>query len=329
MALSDAAPTRPRAAWMRALRLVVSAGLLAVLVSKIDFEDLVPGKRSLPGALAFLVAGIVLMAGSIVLAAWRWQKVLEALGATVPLRRLASHYFAGQFVGNVLPSTIGGDVLRVSRLAGDVGARDTALASVVIERLTGFVALPLLILLGFLARPDLFGETNSWMALVCGAGTIVILGLILVVAGHPNLAGRFKDHENWMRYVGMVHVGVDRLRRTPRGAAEVLGAAVVYQLVVVAAVYCAVHTIGLTIPNAAVLAYVPAVAIAQVLPISVGGFGLREGMLALLFHPLGAETGSAVAVGLLWYAMMLIASLGGAPAFAIGHRRRVPVGGEA
>jgi len=103
----------------------------------------------------------------------------------------------------------------------------------------------------------------------------------------------------------------------------------VYQLVVVASVYCAVHTIGLTIPNAAVLAYVPAVAIAQVLPISVGGLGLREGLLALLFHPLGAETGQAVAVGLLWYAFMLLSSLPGAPAFAIGHRHRLPVGGEA
>ena len=107
-----------------------------------------------------------------------------------------------------------------------------------------------------------------------------------------------------------------------------LGAAVAYQLVVVSAVYCAAHTIGLTVPNAAVLAYVPAVAMAQVLPISVGGFGLREGMLVLLLHALGASTSQAVAVGLLWYAMMLIVSLAGAPAFAIGDRTPAPVGGE-
>jgi uncharacterized membrane protein YbhN (UPF0104 family) len=221
-------------------------------------------------------------------------------------------------------------VLRVSRVARDVGARDTAFASVVIERLTGFVALPLLVLAGFVARPDLFGKTNAWIALACAAGTVVILGLILFVAGHPSLAGRFKDHENWMRYIGAVHVGVDRLRRAPRDAVTVLGAAVAYQLVVVASVYCAVHTIGLlTVPNGAVLAYVPAVAIAQVLPISIGGLGLREGLLVLLFHPLGAETGQAVAVGLLWYALMLLSSLPGAPAFAIGHRHRVPAGGEA
>jgi uncharacterized protein (TIRG00374 family) len=323
MAVPDAGRTRSRAAWVRALRLVVSAGLLVVLVAKIDFEDLVPAHRSLPGALAFLVAGVALMMLSIVIAAWRWQRVLEAFDAPVPLRRLVSYYFAGQFVGNVLPSTIGGDVLRVARVSGDVSARDTAFASVVIERLTGFVSLPLLIALGFLADPSLASERNAWIALVCLAGTVTLLGVILILAGHPSLAGRFKEHENWMRYIGAVHVGVDRLRRSPRAAVATVWAAIVYQFVVVGAVYCAVHTVGLTIPNAAVLAYVPAVAMAQVLPISIGGFGLREGMLALLFHPLGASTGQAVAVGLLWYAMMLLASLPGAPAFAL-HRHPVP-----
>lgn len=326
MSLPEVAPARSRAGWIRVLRLVVSAGLLALLVSKIDFEDMIPANRSLPGTVAFLVAGIALMGASLVIASWRWQRVLDVFDVHVPLRRLVSHYFAGQFVGNVLPSTVGGDVLRVTRSTKDIGARDVAFASVVLERLTGFVALPFLILLGFLADPSLFSAPHAWIALLTGGVTVVFLVLLLVVAGHPNIAGRFTEHENWMRYIGAIHVGVDRLRRDPRDAAAVLVAAIAYQFVVVASVYCAVHTIGLTVPNAAVLAYVPAVAIAQVTPISIGGIGIREGMLALLFHPLGAETGQAVAVGLLWYAFMLIVSLGGAPAFAIGGRAPTPVG---
>jgi uncharacterized membrane protein YbhN (UPF0104 family) len=329
MSVPEVAPARSRAGWIRGLRFVVSAGLLALLVSKIDFADMVPQNRSLPGTLAFLLAGIALMGFSLVLAAWRWQRVLDVFDVHVPLRRLVSHYFAGQFVGNVLPSTVGGDVLRVTRSARDIGARDVAFASVVLERLTGFVALPLLLLLGFFADPDLFTAPNAWIALAIGGATVGVLVIIIVVAGHPNVAGRFTEHENWMRYIGAIHVGIDRLRRDPRDAAAALGAAVAYQLVVVGAVYCAVHTIGLTVPNAAVLAYVPAVAMAQVLPISVGGLGLREGMLALLLHPLGAETGQAVAVGLLWYAMMLIVSLGGAPSFAIGHQGPASASGDA
>ncbi|HSO95043.1 MAG TPA: lysylphosphatidylglycerol synthase transmembrane domain-containing protein [Acidimicrobiia bacterium] len=328
MSVPEVVPARPRSGWVRLLRLAVSAGLLAFLITKIDFEDMVPQNRSLPGTIAFLVTGILLMGFSLILAAWRWQRVLDVFDVHVPLRRLVSHYFAGQFVGNVLPSTVGGDVLRVTRTARDIGAPDVAFASVVLERLTGFVALPFLLFLGFVADPSLFTAPHAWIALLTGGATIAMLVVIIVVAGHPNVAGRFTEHENWMRYIGAIHVGIDRLRRDPRDAAAALGAAVAYQFVVVSAVYCAVHTVGLTVPNAAVLAYVPAVAMAQVLPISVGGFGLREGMLALLLHPLGAETSQAVAVGLLWYAMMLIVSLGGAPAFAIGDRTPAATGGE-
>jgi glycosyltransferase 2 family protein len=325
MAVSAATPARRdrpsgHRAWSRGIRPFLSIGLLAILVAKIDPGSLFPRDRSLPGTLAFFVAGLVLMGASFVLAALRWQRVLAVFDARVPLRRLCSHYLAGQFVGNVLPSTVGGDVLRVSRCTKDTGSAEVAFASVVIERLTGFFALPVLIVAGFLARRDLLAYGRSWIALAIAGVTLAFLGVVLMLAAHPQAAGRFKDHENWMRYIGIVHIGVDRLRRDPRDAAWALGAALAYQLCVIAAVYCAIHTIGISVPNGAVLAFVPAVAIAQVLPISLGGLGIREGTLALLLHPLGVATGRAVAVGLVWYAMTLLVSLVGAPAFAVGGR---------
>jgi uncharacterized membrane protein YbhN (UPF0104 family) len=123
-----------------------------------------------------------------------------------------------------------------------------------------------------------------------------------------------------MRFIGAVHVGIDRLRHQPRDALGVLGAAVVYQLSVVASLYCAVQALDISIPTAAVIAFIPAVAMGQTVPLSVSGFGVREGLLVLLLHPLGVSTSSAVALGLFWYGMMRIVSLLGAPAFAMGQR---------
>ncbi len=322
MAVSTTVPARRHGTWVKWARLAVTAVLMAVLLTKFDPGEFVPSDRSLPGTLAFLIAGIALMAFSFLAASWRWQRVLAVFGATVPLRTLLKHYLAGQFVGNALPSTVGGDVLRVSRSSLDTGSREIAFAAVVIERLTGFFALPMLTFLGFLIRPDLLEKGRSWIAVAIAVGALLILGVILLFAASPRLAGRFKDHENWMRYIGIVHVGIDRLRHDPRDAWAALGAALVYQMTVVASVYCAVHTIGLDkLPNAAVLAFVPAVAMVQVLPISIfGGLGVREGMLTLLLHPLGVPQGQAIAVGLLWYAMTLIVSLAAAPAFVMGHR---------
>lgn len=301
-------------------RLAISAGLLAVLITKIPAGSVRP-KNDHFGTLAFLVVGLLVTFAGFVLSAWRWQRVLAVFDARVPLRILLNHCLAGQFVGNVLPSTIGGDVLRVHRAARNTGTADVAFASVVIERLTGFVALPVLILSGFALRPSLVEEPRAWIALVIAVGTVAALAVILVVAASPRLAGRFAKHENWMRFIGAIHVGVDRIRKEPRRGVTALVAAFVYQLSVVVAVWCAVHTLGISVPNAAVLAYVPAVASAQVAPISLSGLGIREGLLVLLFTPLGVPTGKAIGIGLLWYGMTLVVSLLGAPAFAVGHRQ--------
>jgi uncharacterized membrane protein YbhN (UPF0104 family) len=322
MAVTETAPTR-RASWGMWIRILVSAVLLAVLVSKINFDSVLPRQRHL-STLYFLFAGLAFMGLGILLSAWRWQRVLAVFDTHVRLRTLTSHYFAGQFVGNLLPSTIGGDVLRVSRGAKSTGSAPVSFASVAIERLSGFVALPVLVVVGFILRPSLLDSDHAWIALAIAGGSLVALGIILVLAGSPRLAGRFAEHENWMRFIGAVHIGVDRLRHQPRMAFGVLGAAVIYQASLVAAVYCAVKTLDVSVPMAAIVAFIPAVAMAQVLPLSLGGLGVREGMLVVFLQPLGVSAGKAVAIGLLWYAMMLTVSLIGAPAFAMGHSHPKP-----
>ena len=326
MAVTDAALARRRHARLW-IRIAVSAGLFTILLTKIHFEDFVPEHHT-SGTWVFLVAGILLMAASFVVAAWRWQRVLAIFDTHVRLRTLTKHYLAGQFVGNLLPSTVGGDVLRVSRSSADTGNTTTAFAAVVLERLTGFVALPLLVLLGFAVNPSLLDIDRSSFAVAIALGTLVFLCIILFLAGHPKAAGRFAEHDNWMRAIGAVHVGVDRLRRDWRDAIVALFAALLYQITVVASVYCAFHVVDVRVPNGAVLAYVPAVAMAQVVPITIGGLGVREGLLAFFLHPLGVPTGRAVAIGLLWYGMTLLVSVIGAPAFAVGHKRREDAGAE-
>src|SRR5262245_22039339 len=113
MAVAEQVPARRRHARLW-LRLLVSAVLFAILLTKIHFDDFVPEVHT-SGTWVFLAAGILLMGLSFVLAAWRWQRVLAVFGHHVRLRTLTKHYLAGQFVGNLLPSTVGGDVLRVSR----------------------------------------------------------------------------------------------------------------------------------------------------------------------------------------------------------------------
>src|SRR5262249_18572982 len=123
--------------WKVMLRIAVAVALLGFLATKVENpEDLIPDEHH---ALTLALLGLALLTTfiGIVLSAWRWQRVLLLFDAHVPLRTLTGHYFAGQFVSNALPSTIGGDVLRVSRASTTVNSSTTAFASVALERLTG------------------------------------------------------------------------------------------------------------------------------------------------------------------------------------------------
>src|SRR6478609_2426966 len=114
------------------VRIIISAALLALLITKIPADDVQP-KDTHTGTLLFLAFGLLFTLAGFVLSAWRWQRTFAVFDVHVPLRTLLGHYLAGQFVGNVLPSTIGGDVLRVTRVAKTIGSTTTAFASVVLE----------------------------------------------------------------------------------------------------------------------------------------------------------------------------------------------------
>lgn len=317
-----------------AARLAVSAGMLAFLLWKINGSRhetgggkhaVLPRWSASTGGWLALAAALTLL--SVVVSAQRWRAVLEALDVTrVPsLGRLLSLYLAGLFVGNVLPSTVGGDVLRVTRLSNDLGGETPAsFASVVLERLTGWLVLPVLILVGFSINRGFlkFGHSRT-IALIIALVTLVLLAMLFFVMSHPRLGGRLGRAEGWRRFVTAVHFGADRLRRHPTSALVVVGWGFIYQLVLVIAAFTAARTLGVNaIGFTAMLTFFPAVLIAQVLPISISGLGIREGLFVVFLAPLGVADGKSVALGILIYLLTLLVSLLGAPSFALGARRR-------
>jgi uncharacterized protein (TIRG00374 family) len=310
-----------------ALRIGLSVLMLAVLIWRVpsfDADQVVP--ELTVRRLLWLAVAAVLTLASLVLSALRWQRVLEVLGLHAGLRRLLSHYLAGQFVSNVLPTTIGGDVLRVSRLSRETGESPRTFASVVLERLTGWLVLPVISVAGFLVNPPLqhLGAATR-VALGLAFATLLGLAILLYAVADQHIGGRFAARDGWRRFAGAVHLGLDQLRHQPRAAANVLLVGFAYQLVLVLAAVAAAQALGVRPAGlTALLAFFPAVAIAQVLPIGISGLGVREGAFVLFLGPLGVATEEAIALGLLLYLLNLGVSLLGAPAFAVGGRDRVP-----
>ena len=280
------------------------------------------GPVTRPAAFLWLAGAIAVTLLGVVLATLRWQRVLIALDQRSRLSSLLSHYLAGLFVSNFLPTTIGGDVLRVARLEGEA---PRSFASVVLERLTGWIVLPVISLVTLAINPGLLRppiDDASRVVVLISLATLAGLGLILVAASSPRVGRRLANSEGWLRFLNAVHLGLARFRREPGQAFEVLIVGFAYQLAVVLAAFFAARALGLDeVSWTAILAFMPAVAIVQVLPFpTIGGLGVREGAFVLFLHPLGVSTDQAIALGLVVYGINLLASLVGAPAFAVGNR---------
>ena len=256
------------------------------------------------------------------LAALRWQQVCRALGLTVPTWRLIWHNAAGQFLSNFVPTTVGGDVVRVRRLGRDTGDRPTSFTTVIFERLSGWMVLPASIFLGLAADSRLrsLGAATRG-ALVAAIITLVALIVIIVAAGN-DFSGRFlARYEGPLAWLHAIHEGLDVLRTQPRQVARILGTGVVYQGVLVMAFYCAARSIGIEgFGVRAALAFVPAVLIVQVLPLGIGGLGVREGALVLFLGSLDVPDEQSVALGLTIYALTIVTSLLGLPSLVFGGR---------
>jgi len=309
---------------LTAARLLASLGMLAYLLTRFtsfNLSQLLPEWHA--ATLFWLLAGLACTGIGVLVAATRWQRVTVVLELHAKLRTLLSHYLAALFVGNFLPSTIGGDVLRIARLSTNTGDTPRSFASVILERVSGWIVLPLLTLVGLAVHPSLLHlGTASRVALFLSLGALVLLAILVSIGGSRNLGGRLANNDGWLRFIGAIHLGIERFKQEPVAALQVIGVSLAYQLIVVVAAWAAGHALGINVGITVLLAFMPAVAMAQVLPISISGLGLREGALVLFLHPLGVSSGKAIALGLLVYGFNLAISLLGAPAFAVGARRQ-------
>ena len=310
---------KARRSWGSVLRLTITLVLVTVLVFRLRDDRLTSlfPRHWTTATTGWIIAGISSCLVGYGLSARRWQLVVRALDHEVRWRTLFSHTLAGQFTGNALPSTIGGDVVRIARATTTLGSSTVAFASVMIERLTGWIALPAWCAIGFALNPDLLDGLNARFAITVAATTLGVLIAILFLAGHPRVAGRFASSENWMRFIGAVHEGVDALRRRPRLALELIATAMAYQLTTLITFACAFRALAAPdLDIAVMLTFFPTVTMLQVLPVTIGGLGMRETVLVELLHPFGVRTAQAVGGGLLWYAFNLVASLTGIASFA-------------
>lgn len=313
----------PRNKWPGVIaRLVLSFALLGILwwrLPGVKMSDVLP--RADVRTFSWFIAAVVIHVIAYGLQTLRWRQVSVALGLTTPFRKMFGYLLAGEFVSNALPTSFGGDVVRVMRQGAEVGDYADSFAATALERLTGWLVLPIISVAALAMRPSLLHLGHaSTAAIIVNIATLVALLAVLSMAGHPRGAGRLVDDPGWKRFLGAVHLGIVAFRGRYAQIGAVITAGIGFQLLQCLSVWAAAQALDLpAVDLIVVMAFFPPAAIIQNIPLTIGGIGIREAAFVLFFGAVGVSNPSAIGLGLSVYLVFVLASLAGAPSFIL-HR---------
>jgi uncharacterized membrane protein YbhN (UPF0104 family) len=287
------------------LRLAATATVLWFLWRHVGAAPFKDGVRAVTWQA--IVAAVTITALTTVCSAWRWRVAALALGLDISLPAAVRSYYRSLFLNSVLIGGVVGDVHRAvahGRRSGDVVL---GLRAVAWERLCGQVIQAVVTAAVLLTLPSPVRPALPYV-LAGVAGVAAVVGCAVLVARHSDRGGR-------SRRTRAARAVADDLRH------GVLARHVWPQLVLASVLVVAGHTAvfviaarvaGSTAPLGELLALLMVVQTATVIPLSVGGWGLREGAAAWAFAAAGLGAAAGVTIATLYAVLMLAAVAPGA-----------------
>ncbi|MDD2679267.1 MAG: lysylphosphatidylglycerol synthase transmembrane domain-containing protein [Candidatus Omnitrophica bacterium] len=309
------------------LRIIISIILLVLLFkfNKINLLDLINDIKGADKTL--LAAGFIIFFSVYLLGFWRWHMLLKAAGIQATLKRLLVSFSGGVFFSIFLPSTIGGDIVKTADLAGHTRKTKEVIATVLLDRLSGYIGLVLVILPVLLLDRGLARDKVVISSVIV---IVVLLIFILLVLFNRFIyskitrfltapgAGKIREA------ISDLHSEIHIFRRHKKLIIYNLILSFFIQMVMPVSVYFIALSLGIKIKLLYFLIFLPIIGAITLLPIAIGGLGLRENLFVVYFAKAGVVKQLAVAMSLLSFSFVVIyGAVGGLIYVLTVHHRRV------
>jgi len=265
-----------------AIRVAATTAIVAGLLFKLSPGDLASTLRDADPWL--LLAALALMVLVQALVVVKWLVLLRARDVEAPLLHVIRAYCVGNLLSNVLPTAVGGDVYRVYRIQREANARAADVTmSVLYERATGYGAMTCL---GALGAAFYYGEAAiGLLALAAGAAAALLLAVVL-----PRMPFPAVRHDHFLRNL-LAH------RRELIAVYQMSVFSIVIQALFISTIALAGRALGIHVSwwYWAFITWVAAIAV--LLPITLGGLGVRESSFSGLLKHAGATAAQGASAG--------------------------------
>ena len=288
------------------LRALVSVGVLVALFLMMDAAATWQTLKLISGT-AVLMAVALFLAQTPILA-WRWRRIVKMLNGNLDMPHAVQMSLLGRLFNQVLPASFGGDAVRAwqSTRYGLDGV--VAVHSVLIERFTGLVSL---VVIALVALPFV------WPTVEAGVDRrgIAALGILMCVAGVAFLVmalarHRMRGQPLLARPLALLDDAITATR-DPKEFVWLSATGVLSNLLAIGVAIVLGMSLGLDVGFWAYAAVVPLSIVATILPISIAGWGVREGAMVSLLALFNVPNTDALALSLLFGLTLLAAALVG------------------
>lgn len=296
------------------VKILITIAILYIIARNIDLNAVLGVVRNMKTEYLWYALAMQLISAA--LASYRWYLIMRRLNFKQgPLFFLKS-YLKGSFFNQALPGGIGGDAYRVLECAKLEDSRKPAFYGVLLDRVLGLIGILLLNLVANIAYPDLLPAPVFHLLNAIALGGISAVAVFAMLGKIDRLA-QYK----FTRHLHEISADLRRVYHDPQAIAVHSVLSVLIHFVSMLAVYFIGTGVGLNYGLLTFLVLVPPVMLLTIAPISLAGWGVREGGMIGLFLLVGADKTLVLSMSVLYGLVLLAASLPGLYLFLMSRQK--------
>ncbi|MBI3915012.1 MAG: flippase-like domain-containing protein [Chloroflexi bacterium] len=297
------------------IKLTITISIIAFLFSRVDLARMAD-QLSRANA-AYLAIALALYFAAIFVGAVKWHLLARAQAMRASLGALLTYSLVGLFFGNLLPSNVGGDVVRAYGLMRASGQREAAGVSVLVDRLMGLVAfLGAAVVMAAIAAVTLTrGELEQIEIATVIAATVFIAAAALLFSRRVGQRVKFIFDLPLLTAIRpmaqRVYAALQVYRTSYRALALNIALSALIVVLTTLVWYAVGRALGVSVPLFYFFLFNPLIAFVLLIPISFNGLGPKEATAVFFFSLVGVPNELALAMSLIFHLIIVLTSLPG------------------
>jgi len=291
----------------------ISVSLVAYLITRIgtgEILNIISGVNLYPLIVAFSLCIFGIFVRSL-----KWRILLGSKKIVVPIKRAFSIYFIGIFFNNLLPSSIGGDVIRAYELSKFCGSKVESISSIVVERLTGIITLTMIASAAILIGYKDVQKTRTIPIVLSLVGFLGICSFLLfkesawIKIREISLIDFMLSRLNLVSKVNRLYEAINAYGKMKNIISLAIGLSLIFQLITPIIHYFVSLALDIDIDIIYFYIFTPIIACILLIPLSIQGIGIREAASVFFYTQVGATEAEAISISIAVYALVLATGL--------------------